>query len=547
MKTRMTVFVLLVSITVVAAPLGTEFTYQGVLSDGGAPASGVFDFRFFLYDAEAGGSQVGSVVLIEDLTVTDGRVTAQLDFGSVFDGTALWLEVGVRDGVSTGAYTVLSPRQELTAAPFAQHAATAEVATIAGHAATANYADWADDSDFLNSQNGIYYLTWSNFIGIPGDLADGDDDSLADLSCSAEEIARWNGSAWNCSSDDDTPYARTYVVSPVGTTTQNGTALRNAIAAITPPYTQENAVLLKLEPGVYDVGDTGIEIGWWMTVQGAGRGLTKITGAVCQTNPVVFSIVWPHAGVRTLTIANTCSDGGASASVLGVSADDVTVESVRLEATGASNVNRGLVTNPGTSDLRLNDVEISAEDGVFGNMGVLNWTDNATFDNVTVEATGGNQAVAFYNQGDSVTVKMSRLESSGGSVYSYGLECSNAPDLLIEQTEVAGESWGVRLNQVTGMLVDVLASGVTAIYIDNSAPITMTNVTADGVLAGIDSNTSDVSVMHGRAFGSLDSVRRLNSGAVTLEGVILHGGPVSGTVTCTACMRNGTFSASGCP
>jgi len=547
MKLRITTLVLLFAVSIAAAPLGTEFTYQGVLSDGGAPVSGVFDFRFFLYDAGAGGSQVGSMVLVDDLTVTDGRVTAQLDFGSVFDGTALWLEVGVRDGDSTGAYTVLSPRQELTAAPFAQHASSADVATIAGHAATADVADWADDSDFLDGQHGVYYLAWSNLIGIPGDLVDGDDDTLAGLSCGADEIARWNGSAWNCSSDDDSPYARTYVVSPVGTTTQNGTALRNAIAAITPPYSQEDAVLLKLEPGVYDVGDTGIEIGWWMTVEGAGRGLTKITGAVCQTIPVVFSIVSPHAGVRTLTIANTCSDGGASASVLAVSADDVTVESVRLEATGASDANRGLVTNPGTSDLRLNDVEISAEDGVSFNTGVTNWTDNATFDNVTVEATGGNQAVAFHNQGDSVTVKMSLLEASGGSVYSYGLECTNAPDLLIEQTEAAGESWGVRLNQVTGMLVDVLASGVTAIDIDNSAPFTMTNVTADGSLMGIDSDTSDVSVMHSRAFGSLNSVRRMNSGAVTLEGVIMHGGPVSGTVTCTACMRNGTFSASGCP
>ena len=87
------------------------------------------------------------MVLVEDLTVTDGGFTTQLDFGSVFDGTALWLEVGVRDGVSTGGYTVLSPRQELTAAPFAQHATTAETA---GHAATAGAAAAAGDSDLLD-------------------------------------------------------------------------------------------------------------------------------------------------------------------------------------------------------------------------------------------------------------------------------------------------------------------------------------------------------------------------------------------------------------
>ena len=88
MKTRTTFVVILVAALAGAAPLGTEFTYQGVLSDGGAPAAGDFDLRFLLYDAEVGGSQVGTIVYIEDLTVADGRMTTQLDFGSVFDGTA---------------------------------------------------------------------------------------------------------------------------------------------------------------------------------------------------------------------------------------------------------------------------------------------------------------------------------------------------------------------------------------------------------------------------------------------------------------------------
>src|SRR5258708_4569837 len=32
-----------------AAPLGTGFTYQGRLNDGGAPANGVYDLAFTLY------------------------------------------------------------------------------------------------------------------------------------------------------------------------------------------------------------------------------------------------------------------------------------------------------------------------------------------------------------------------------------------------------------------------------------------------------------------------------------------------------------------
>jgi hypothetical protein len=110
----------------VAAPvtaLGTSFTYQGRLSDGGSPADGDYDFEFKLYDALSGGGQVGSAINVEDLTVTDGLFIVKLDFGGgAFTGDARWLQVGVRPWKSSGAYTVLRPRQELTAAPYALYA-----------------------------------------------------------------------------------------------------------------------------------------------------------------------------------------------------------------------------------------------------------------------------------------------------------------------------------------------------------------------------------------------------------------------------------------
>jgi hypothetical protein len=103
-----------------AETLGTAFTYQGRLTDGGSPANGEYDFRFMLYDAASSGAQVGSAVMREDVTVTDGLFTVQLDFGSgAFTGEARYLEIGVRPGDSTGAYTDLSPRQPLTPAPYA--------------------------------------------------------------------------------------------------------------------------------------------------------------------------------------------------------------------------------------------------------------------------------------------------------------------------------------------------------------------------------------------------------------------------------------------
>ncbi len=106
--------------TLLGTSLGTAFTYQGRLTDGGGPANGDYDFEFRLYDADSGVSQVGSTVTVGDVAVSDGLFTVQLDFGSsAFTGNARWLEIGVRAGSSSGAYTILAPRQPLTATPYA--------------------------------------------------------------------------------------------------------------------------------------------------------------------------------------------------------------------------------------------------------------------------------------------------------------------------------------------------------------------------------------------------------------------------------------------
>jgi hypothetical protein len=105
------------------AAMGTAFTYQGRLTDGDEPANGTYDFRFIVYSAALGGAQAGNIVTKEDVTVTDGFFTVQLDCGGdVFTGDARYLEIGVRPGDSTGNFTTLAPRQPLLPAPYALHA-----------------------------------------------------------------------------------------------------------------------------------------------------------------------------------------------------------------------------------------------------------------------------------------------------------------------------------------------------------------------------------------------------------------------------------------
>ena len=102
--------------------LTTGFTFQGRLTDAGAPANGAYDLNFYLYDALAGGAQVGPVQTLGDVAVTAGLFTVTLNFGDVFHGSQYFLEIQVRPGASAGVYTILSPREAISAVPNASFA-----------------------------------------------------------------------------------------------------------------------------------------------------------------------------------------------------------------------------------------------------------------------------------------------------------------------------------------------------------------------------------------------------------------------------------------
>lgn len=102
------------------ALVGTGFTYQGLLTQLGTPATGAWDFEFLLFDDATVGAQQGSTVTVDDLSVAAGVFTASLDFGALgFGGGARWLEIHVRPGASGGGYTTLEPRQRVAPSPTA--------------------------------------------------------------------------------------------------------------------------------------------------------------------------------------------------------------------------------------------------------------------------------------------------------------------------------------------------------------------------------------------------------------------------------------------
>lgn len=137
-------------------PMGTAFTYQGRLNAGGSPAEGLYDFEFRLYDAATGGTQVALPQTRHDVAVSRGLFAVTLDFGNVFTGQAMWLEVAVK-GPGDADFTTLSPRQALLPTPYALYSG------LAGHASTAG--ELVTEVGGVRLQPGGVYTGGPNVIG----------------------------------------------------------------------------------------------------------------------------------------------------------------------------------------------------------------------------------------------------------------------------------------------------------------------------------------------------------------------------------------------
>jgi len=394
------------------AALGTGFTYQGKLTDGGTPANGTYDLEFKLYDALSSGSQVGSTVTKDDVTVTNGLFTAQLDFGDVFNGTALYLEIGVRPGIDTGAYIALTPRQPLSAAPYASYAAKAPWSGLTG--VPAGFADGADDNTTYTAGSGLdltggaFSVTgapWSGLSGIPAGFADGVDNDTTYTAGDGLELvgAQFKGKG--------TPYQNVVIVAKSG---GDFTSIQAALDSITDAGTT-NRYLIYIAPGVYT---ERVTMKQYVDIEGAGELTTKITftgSTFWNTGTVVGA---SNAELRFLTVENT---GGSAFFAIAIynSGAAPRLTHVSASATGGTFEFGNGVFNSSSSSPTMTNVTASASGGTSENYGVWNLSSSPTMTNVSASATGGtgtfNSGVRNDADSGTYTVRINNSQISGSS------------------------------------------------------------------------------------------------------------------------------------
>lgn len=161
----------------------------------------------------------------------------------------------------------------------------------------------------------------------------------------------------------------TVVVHPVGTATENGNALLAAMAGIS-GASQTQFYLLKLEPGIYDLGTQTLRLKAYVDVEGSGDGVTEVkgTGAAAGTNQgtVTAGALASRVELRALSIESTVA-GLTNSVATAVYSNGATLQlsHVSLLADGGSgsgSLARTLVGANGAA-LTVNDSTVTATGG----------------------------------------------------------------------------------------------------------------------------------------------------------------------------------------
>ncbi len=231
MRTAFTGFVLffVLATSTAQADVPSRLEYQGYLTDitGNAidcsPANGCtesYTFRFALYDAPIEGNLLWTE-FHDSVMIKNGIFRVALGVEEPLDPEFLtgnrWLDIQIN------THPPLQPRQRLVSAPYALRASVAEQSVESENAVSLggipaeNFVQTTDMENYLTAAELGAVLeslgyeagpsfsgSWEDLTGVPADLNDGDDDSLAGISCASDEILKWDGSQWTCTINADT-------------------------------------------------------------------------------------------------------------------------------------------------------------------------------------------------------------------------------------------------------------------------------------------------------------------------------------------------------
>ena len=163
-----------------------------------------------------------------------------------------------------------------------------------------------------------------------------DNDTLGELGCSVNQIAKWNGSAWVCAPDETGGYENVITVATSG---GDFTSVAAALASIS-DSSSDNRYVVRVMSGVYTETELAV-VKSYVHVQGSGPNATVVTSSRSSGSPSNASAtvdLLDHGRISNLTVRNTGTANYGIALYSAETSRAAVVDNVVAEAIGAGGV-----------------------------------------------------------------------------------------------------------------------------------------------------------------------------------------------------------------
>lgn len=241
------------------------------------------------------------------------------------------------------------------------------------------------------------------------------------------------------------PFTHTIIVHPDVDHLRAGRLLVQAVEEIA-DASASNPYLVKIEPGIYDLGTGSLVMRPHVDIEGSGEGVTTITSAISTGSGTVIGA--SNSELRFLTVKNT-GEAGQQVVALFSETTSPRYTHVTVTASGGSE-NYGVHVSNGTPVLSYVTATASGGGQSFG---VANYNGVMTVSNSNFSASGaaGLNVGLVSTFGGSVTATSSTMTASGGAI-AMAARTYNGSHALTNVTlsgSGSGQSYGIYSGQKT--------------------------------------------------------------------------------------------------
>lgn len=296
--------------------------------------------------------------------------------------------------------------------------------------------------------------------------------------------------------DGTVAYVRTVIVSPVvGDTVSSGGALLSALSSIS-GNSSTNSYLLKIEPGVYDIGSNPLTMKSYVDIEGSGENATFIT-ATCGSNSFVSTaaavIGAANSELRNLTLTNTSSLAYGVGFWAGTSGA-MRISNVTMNSTGATNTSYG-VRATSSAVLTAFRATITAT-GVGGSTTALAFQSdtgttisilNSTLTGKGVGGTGNNFGFRTDSSTCVATVDGSTIAASGTATTNYAVYNSFGTITITNSTvrvDTNASRIAISTNSSSSSIVKISHSLILAFNPGNASALSISKGSSSTVRVG---------------------------------------------------------------